>query len=104
MRTRNKRKRRGLTCELPYEIMGGGTRIMLYAKQSVVVEGHNGVLRMERDAVCFKSACGVIAIRGCELKIRELSLDTAIVTGASIESVAYDEENDRGGDSSGRDV
>ena len=104
MRTRNKRKRCGLKCELPYEITGGGTRITLHAKQTVLVEGHNGILKIGRSSVCFKTDCGAMTVRGSELRIQELSLDSAIVAGASIESVAYKEKIDWGGDPSGCDV
>lgn len=104
MRKRGKRGLRGFGCELPEEMTAGSIRITLYGRRGALIEGHCGVVEMSDTHIQLKSACGMIGLHGSEMKIKELSFDSAMVRSAGMDSLVYDEKLERGGSLCGSDV
>ena len=63
-------------------------RAVLFEGKGVGIEGHNGLVLFEEDQAIFKRKKGLIIFRGKGLKIEEISLGEAFVSG-SIESVTF---------------
>jgi len=97
MRAKRRAGRWSLGSELPEEAFSGGSRITLFGRRCVLIEGHRGVAEMRESCIRFKSGGGMIGIRGKGLAIKELSLDAAMVSAEAIDSVACDEALQRGG-------
>lgn len=98
MRAKPRSRRWILGSELPDDAVAGAPRITLFGRRCALIEGHRGVVEMSDACIRFRSGSGVISIRGEGLEIRELSLDAAMVSGETIESVSSDEKRCRGGD------
>ena len=89
MRIGKRARRMLLACGLPEDAAAGGTRVTLYSRSAVMVEGQRGVVEMSGVRIRLKTDSGVLAICGEELRLQELSLDAAMVYGAEILSVGY---------------
>ena len=89
MRIGKRARRMLLACGLPEEAVMGSTRVTLYSRGAVLVEGQRGVVEMSDSCIRLKTDAGVLSIRGKELRLQELSLDAAMVYGAEIQSVGY---------------
>ncbi len=73
-----------LGCDLvPY-------RLTLFGRTAVLVEGQKGVLSFSPDEVKIRLPDGLIAVRGKNLVIRQLS-STALTVSGEISGVGYDD-------------
>lgn len=90
MRRKPPLRRRMLSGVLPEDALTGAARITLSGKTAALIEGQHGVVEMSEKQIRLKSKGGIICIRGRNLKIRELSLDAAVIQGDEIDSVSYE--------------
>ena len=104
MRAKRRAGRWSLGSELPEEAFSGGSRITLFGRRCVLIEGHQGVVEMSDSCIRFRSSGCVIGIYGKELGIKELSLDAAMITGAAISTVSCGESPCRGGNARADDA
>ena len=104
VRKKKRLLRKGLFGELPLAAAVGCAHITLYGKLTVIIEEHCGICSMDESCIRFDSVSGKIAVHGLRLSVKELSLDTAVVTGDLVESVAYEEGVARGGALHGDDA
>lgn len=74
---------------LPQDALTGGARVTMIAQGSVLIEGQRGVVELSPGRIRLRTAGGVIAVEGEGLKLRELSLDAAMITGEPVMSVSY---------------
>ena len=90
MRRRIRPDHRLLSGLLPEDVIRDSARVTLHGRSGVLVEGQHGVVEMGSDRLRLKTGGGVLTILGEELRIRELSLDAALVTGSIITTLTYD--------------
>lgn len=103
MRKKRRIERNGLTGELPFDLVSGCAKVTLYGRKAAMIEEHCGVSAMDDMRIRFDGISGAVSIFGRGLLLKELSLDTAIVTGERLDSVAYDEGIRSGGTAHGDD-
>lgn len=97
MRRKRRIERKGIIGLLPFDALAEGAQVALHGRRAAIIEGHQGVVAMDEACIRFDSVKGVISVCGNHLVLKELSLDAAMVTGVSIDLVAYDEGIRRGG-------
>lgn len=78
-----------LACGLPTDVLENEARVTLYGCTSVLVEGQHGVVELGTTQIRMKTAAGVLCVRGKNLKLRELSLDAAMIDGERIDAAGY---------------
>ena len=85
----NKKRERRLTllCGFPDDV--GGTRVTLFGRGSVMVEGQRGMVELSASCMRMKTLDHVLTIRGEALVLKELSADAAMITGSRIDMVTY---------------
>ena len=86
---RNRGRRMILRCGLPEDAVTGSARVTLSGRSAVLVEGQRGVVEMGTERIRLKTDSGILSVCGEELRLRELSLDAAMVYGKGIVSVTY---------------
>ena len=89
MRAKGRGRHLAIKTGLPEDVLFSGARVTMIAQGSVLIEGQRGVVELTGQRIRLRTADGVIAVMGEELKLRELSLDAAIITGTPVEAVAY---------------
>lgn len=89
MHAKHRATRRVFSGTLPEDVLTGSARITLSGKSAALIEGQEGVVEMNPGRIRLKSRSGVISICGKNLKLKELSIDAAIVTAEEILSVSY---------------
>ncbi|MBP3655239.1 MAG: YabP/YqfC family sporulation protein [Clostridia bacterium] len=90
MRRRRKPDHRLLSGLLPEDVIRDSVRVTMHGRSGVLIEGQHGVVELGSERLRLRTGCGVLTILGEELRIRELSLDAALVTGRSITTLTYD--------------
>lgn len=66
-----------------------GARVTMIAQGSVLIEGQRGVVELAPQRIRLLTEGGVLAVEGEGLKLRELSLDAAMITGEPVMAVSY---------------
>lgn len=66
-----------------------GARATLMARSSVMVEAQHGVVQLGRTCIRLRTDDGILCVLGSGLALRELSLDTALITGEVIDTLTY---------------
>lgn len=68
---------------------GGGPRVTMIAQGCVLVEGQRGVVELSPFRVRLRTGSGVVSVCGAALVLRELSADSATITGEPVVTVTY---------------
>ena len=85
---RIQRARRSRLGELAQDTFSGA-RITWFGDCRVQVEGQHGVVELTDMRIRLRTESGILAVIGEELKLRELSLDTAMIEARRIHTVTY---------------
>ncbi len=59
----------------------GRFNVVLVSNNFLYIEGHKGLLRLAQDNVSFKVKGGAVIIKGSELSLKELTLNTVAISG-----------------------
>ncbi len=86
---RERLRRVALKTELPEDALLGGARVTLTGRTGVLVEGQRGVVELSGARIRLKTDGGVLTVCGEGLRLRELSLDAAIIGAERVASVSY---------------
>ncbi len=84
---RERRKKLLLSGVLPEGT--AGARVTMMGRCAVLVEGQRGVLELGRQRIRLKTHDGVLSISGCNLRLQELTLDSAMIRGDHVDQAAY---------------
>lgn len=93
MRKKKRLRAAAISAQLPEDALVGGARVTLIAQGSALVEGQKGVVELSPSRIRLRTKRGVVSVCGAALSLRELSLDTAMITGDPIVSVTYGRPN-----------
>lgn len=74
---------------LPEDAVTGGARVTLMARTSVLIEGQRGVIELSTARIRLKTDKGILSVLGSGLRLAELSLDAAMITGDAVTTVTY---------------
>lgn len=74
---------------MPEDALLDSAQVCINGRTSVTINGHHGVVELSCERIRMKTGCGILAIAGSSLALRELSPDRAIVTGERIDGVSY---------------
>ncbi len=90
----NKRKRINLlkALELPLDLDAAAVQITLHGRADLLVEQHRGILCLERDAIRFLTAQGVLCIEGETLELEALATTEARISGA-ITAIRFEDKS-----------
>lgn len=86
-----RKRRRGalaLHSGLPEDAFGDSARVTLFGRGRALVEGQHGVVELGASRIRLKTGGGVLAVLGERLRLEELSLDAAMISG-EIVTVSY---------------
>ena len=89
MRRRKRIRTAVLDAEMPEDALAIGARVTLIARHSVLVEGQQGVVELSASRIRLRTRQGIVSLLGENLCLKKLSLDAALVTGESVETVTY---------------
>ncbi len=89
MPKRNRFNRMMLKSGLPEDAIADCARVTMTGRSAVLIEGQHGVVEMTGVCVRLKTGEGVLSVLGEALRLRELSLDAAVIVGQRIETVTY---------------
>lgn len=78
-----------LACGLPEDALALGARVTLMGRGCVLVEGQSGVVELEKACIRLRTCDGVLCVQGAALRLKELSADSAMITGERIDAVSY---------------
>ena len=67
--------------DLTDEILPGETIIEVVGEGRVLIEGHRGVAAYSDEEVVAKVQYGVAKIKGCNLKLTQMSANKLVITG-----------------------
>lgn len=81
--------RRAFSLALPEDALASGARVTMIARSSVLVEGQRGVIELARSRIRLRTKKGVVSVCGGALRLEELSLDAAMISGDPITAVTY---------------
>lgn len=96
---RNRTRRLVLASGLPEDALGDCARVTMTGQSAVLVEGQHGVVELSCGQIRLKTGRGVLTVAGEGLRLRELSLDAALIAGERVTTVTYGSRPDgaRGG-------
>ncbi len=74
---------------LPEDAVFSSARVTMVGRSGVTVEGQRGVIELSAERIRFRTGSGMLAVAGSALLLRELSPDTAVITGDAIDAVSF---------------
>ena len=74
-------KRFALSLGLPEDSTGDCARVTLVGQSAALVEGQHGVIELTESRVRLRTGRGVLSVLGEGLRLRELSVDAALIEG-----------------------
>lgn len=74
-------KRFALSLGLPEDSTGDCARVTLVGQSTALVEGQHGVIELTESRVRLRTGRGVLSVLGEGLRLRELSVDAALIEG-----------------------
>lgn len=74
---------------IPAAILGRSARVTVIGKEYVLLEGHQGVVELSQSRIRLRTGDGIVSVLGSMLELRELSVDTALISGRAAETVTY---------------
>jgi len=80
-------RRMTLLCGFPEDMVD--TRVTLFGRSSVMVEGQRGMVELSALRMRLKTRDSVLTVLGEALVIKELSADAAMITGNRIDTITY---------------
>ena len=95
MRRKNRLAHLCIQSGIPADVLGSGARATLMGRTCVLLEGHRGVVELSQGRIRLRTGDGVMSVLGSGLELKELSVDTALVSGREIETMTYG-KTDRG--------
>ena len=66
---------------LPLDMINKGFRIINFCNKAVYVEGYTALIDVNSNEIGIKLKKGLIKLNGDDLKIKNMTLDTLLVTG-----------------------
>ena len=66
---------------LPIEMINGGFRLINFCNRAVYIEGYTALIDVNISEVAVKLKKGLVKLNGDDLKIKNMTLDTLLVTG-----------------------
>ncbi len=74
--------------DIPFELIDGIMRITLYDNSKLYIESHKGIIEYTNDSVRLNTDISILAIKGDNLVLDELSMEKVIVSG-KINSIEF---------------
>lgn len=74
---------------LPEDALRDSARVTMCGQSSVLVEGQHGVVELAPGRIRLKTGRGILTVAGTALRLEELSLDAAMITGDPVVTVTY---------------
>ena len=78
-----------LATGLPEDALCDCARVTMTGQSVVLVEGQHGVIELSAGQIRLKTGKGVLTVAGEGMRLVELSLDAAVITGKRVETVTY---------------
>ncbi len=66
---------------LPMEMINGGFRLINFCNRAVYIEGYTALVDVNLSEVAVKLKKGLVKLKGDDLKIKNMTLDTLLVLG-----------------------
>ncbi len=66
---------------LPLEMINGGFRFINFCNRAVYIEGYTALIDVNLNEIAIKLKKGLVKLNGDDLKIKNMTLDTLLVTG-----------------------
>ncbi len=66
---------------LPMDMINKGFRMINFSNRAVYIEGYTALIDAEPNEIGVKLKKGIIKLNGDDLKIKNMNLDTLLVTG-----------------------
>ncbi len=66
---------------LPFDIINKGFRVINLSNRAVYVEGFTGLIDVDSQEIGIKLKKGILKLNGDNLKIKNMNLETILVTG-----------------------
>ena len=82
-------RRLSLLCALPEDVLCGGARVTLFARDCVMIEGQQGVVELGGARIRLKTRGGVLTVLGEGLALSEMTADAAMISGTRLDTVTY---------------
>lgn len=73
---------------LPEDAVSDCARVTMTGRSAALVEGQHGVVELSAERIRLKTGRGVLTVEGKELRLREMSVDAALIDGDVI-TVTY---------------
>lgn len=89
MKKRSRLRALALAGGLPEDAVADCARVTMTGRSAVLVEGQRGVIELAGGLIRLKTGSGVLAVSGQGLRLRELSLDEALIDGEEISGISY---------------
>lgn len=89
MRAKSRAKHLALRMGLPEDALGDSARVTMTGRSGVLVEGQRGVIELGQSRIRLRTGDGVLTVSGERLRLRELSVDAALIGGEKVEAVSY---------------
>lgn len=89
MRGKNHTRRMILATGLPEDALGDRARVTMTGQSAVLIEGQHGVVELSAGQIRLKTGGGILTVLGEALRLKELSLDAAIIAGDKVVTVTY---------------
>lgn len=89
MRSRNRAKHLALSVGLPEDALGDSARVTMTGRSGVLVEGQHGVIELGLGRIRLRTGGGVLTVTGERLRLKELSVDAALICGEDVTAVSY---------------
>lgn len=82
-------RRAAIRCGLPVDTLTSDARATMIGSSSVLIEGQQGVVELGGSCIRLRTSLGVMSVVGSALELRELSADSALITGERIVTLTY---------------
>ncbi len=89
MRGKSRVRHLALRAGLPEDALGDSARVTMTGRSGVLVEGQRGVIELGETRIRLRTGGGVLTVTGERLRLRELSVDAALICGEDVETVSY---------------
>ncbi|MBQ3213920.1 MAG: YabP/YqfC family sporulation protein [Clostridia bacterium] len=66
---------------LPFEILNNGFRVINFSNKSIFIEGFVSIIKFESQEISIKLKNGVVRIIGNNLTIKNMNLESIVITG-----------------------
>lgn len=89
MRKAENKNRQGIRSGWPEDAWSQCARLTMLGRRLAMVEGQLGVVELGETRIRLKTRDGMLAVCGKQLRLQEMSMDAAMISGERIDSASY---------------